>query len=87
MSDVSATLSAAHLLLSVGYRREIIIGFINILVANIIGRRIAFLKPITYNDIIMSVTSAIACLLVFTFFNMIVIKIGEVMRKLPEMTV
>ena len=53
---------------------------------NIFGRRIALMKPITRDDILVSVACAIAYFICWTLFNMLLIKIGEVNRYMKEMS-
>ena len=73
-------------LLSIGYRREIIIGCINMTIHNVFGRRIAYLKPITDHDIMLTITFAVSFCIAATVLNMTLIKIGEFTRRLREMT-
>ena len=69
-----------------GYRREIIIGVINMIFNNIFGRRIALMKPITDVDVMVCVIFAIGYFVCITLFNMLLIKIGEVNKSSKEMS-
>ena len=72
--------------MAVGYRREIIIGAINMIFNILIGRRIAYMKPITHDDVFVCVCVFIGYLTSMTLFNMFLIKIGKVNRNLKAMT-
>ena len=65
-----------NLSVAVGYRREIIIGAINLTFNNFFGRRIAYSKPITQDDVVVCGAITISFLIAATLFNIVLIKIG-----------
>ena len=69
-----------------GYRYEIIVAVINLGFYIIVGMNFAYSKPITVNFVFMVIVRCIVAFIVFTLWNMLLIKIGEVNRRIKEAT-
>ena len=83
-TKLCAFLFFVHIVSAVGFRYEIVISCINICINIIVGYNVAYSRPITYNIIFMCIVLVLGSLMIYTLFNILLIKIGEVNRRLKE---
>ena len=71
-----------YLLYAIGYRYEIIIAVINLVLNLIVGMNVVYVRPLTQETLIVYMVLTILSMLNASIFNMLLAYLGEVKNKL-----